>query len=320
MSTMRSVVSIFSAVMMALGTGVAAGQNFPNKPVRILTQDVGGATDLLARMFAPDLAAGLGQQVIIDNRGANAVIGDIVAKASPDGYTMLLSGAVFWITPFMQKLPYDPVRDFLPVTMTNSQPNVLVVHPSLPVKSVKELIALAKARPGELNYASGQTGAANHLNAELFKSLAGVNIVRVPFKGAGPAINAVVASEVPIMFPSTSGAAPHIKSGRLRGLAVTTAQPSVLAPGLPPLAATIPGYESESLTAIFAPAKTPAAIINRLNQEIVRALNLPEVKQRILDAGSVVVGSSPAQSATMMKSDMAIMGKLIKDVGIKLEQ
>ena len=199
-------------------------------------------------------------------------------------------------------------------------PNVLVVHPSLPVKSVKELIALAKARPGELNYASGGIGAAGHLAAELFKFMAGVNIARIDYKGNAGAVTAIMGGEVQMGFNSAPSVAPHVKSGRLRALAVTSAQPSVLTPGLTTVAASgLRGYESVVMVGIFSPAKTPAAIITRLNQEIVRVLNREDVKEKLLSAGTEAVGNSPEQFLATIKSEMATVGKLIKDTGIRVE-
>jgi tripartite-type tricarboxylate transporter receptor subunit TctC len=243
-----------------------------------------------------------------------------VSKAPPDGYTLLIDAASFWIGPLLQETPYDPVKDFAPVTLTDSAPNVLVVNPSLPVKSVKELIALAKARPGELNYGSSSTGSTPHLAAELFNMMAGVKIVRVPFKGSGPAVISLLGGQVQLMFATAGSVAPHVKSGRLRALAVASLQPSALAPGLPTIAASgVPGYEAVAFEGMFAPAKTPVAIIDRLNQEIVRVLNRAEVKERFFNAGVETVGSTPEEFAAAIKSNVAKWGKLIKDAGIRDE-
>jgi len=244
----------------------ATAENFPTRPVRIVTSEIGGGLDFVARLVAQGLTPNLGQQVIVDNRPSGVFTGSIVSKASPDGYTLLLNGSSFWLLPFLQSnVPYDPIKDFAPITLATRSPLLLVTHPALPVKSVKELIALAKAKPGELNYSSSSPGTPQHIAAELFKSMAGVNIVRIPYKGAGPAIVAVVAGEVQLTFSSAGAAAPHIKSGRLRALAVASAEPSALAPGLPTVAsAGLPGFEAGSLWCFFAPAKTPASLISRL--------------------------------------------------------
>ena len=216
-------------------------------------------------------------------------------------------------------MSYDPERDFAPVTLADRLPNILVVHPSLPAKTAQELVALAKARPGELNYSSSSTGSTPHLAAELFKALAGISIVRIPYKGTGTALNALIAGQVHLMFPNPAPVMPHVRSGRLRALAVTTAQPFVLLPDLPPLSAAVPGYEAESNHSIFAPAGTPRSIINKLNQEIVRVLNRADVKERFLNAGAEVVGNAPEDLAATMKSEMARLGKVIKEAHIRGE-
>jgi tripartite-type tricarboxylate transporter receptor subunit TctC len=313
----RFAVGILSVCLMLLGIGMSCGQGYPNKPIRIVTSEAGGGSDFAARPIAQGLSVPLSQTVIVDNRPGIIAI-ETVAKAPPDGYTLILYGQVIWITPLLQKTTYDVVRDFSPITMVASSPNLVVVHPSLPVTSVKELIALAKAKPGELNYGGGGAGASTHLAPELFKAMAGVNIVYVPFKGVGPALNALIAGEVQLMFSTAGSLVPHIKAGRLRALAVTSAQPSALTPGLPTVAASgVPGYESVSSLGILAPAQTPEPIINRLNQEVVRVLNQPDLKAKFLNSGIEVVASSPAQLAATMKSEMTVMGKVIKDAGIK---
>jgi tripartite-type tricarboxylate transporter receptor subunit TctC len=302
-----------------LGAGHAAAQTFPAKPVRIVTSAPGNSDDLAARLIAQGITSGLGQQAIVDNRGVVAV--EIAAKAPPDGYTLLLYGSPMWLAPFMRdNLPYDPVRDFTPVTWATNSPNLLVVHPSLPVKSVRELIALARARPGELNYGSGSAGSTPHLAAELFRSMTGVQIVRVAYKGSGPALIALLGGELQFMFPSTGSANPLLKSGRIRALAVTSLEPTALAPGLPTVAASgLPGYESASLLAVFAPAGTPAAIVQRLNQEMVKVLRSAEAKERLASAGVEAVGSTPEQFAATLKTEMARWGKVIRDAGIRAE-
>ncbi len=306
----------FPAGLMALGAGAACGQNYPNKLIRIVTAAAGSANDWSSRVIAQELTGSFGQPVIIENRGGLGA--EAVAKAPPDGYALLAYGGSVWLLPFLRdQVPWDPVRDFAPITLALSSPNIVVVHPSLPVKSIKELIALAKAKPGELNYAAGTIGASPHLSTELFKAMARVNIVRVGYKGTGPSVIALIGGEVHLMFAGLGSVAPHIKTGRLRALAVTSAQLSALAPDLPTVASFLPGYESASVLGIFAPARTPAAIINRLHQEIVRAINKPEVKETFLNAGVEVVGSSPGELAAMVKTDMARMGKVIKDAGIR---
>ena len=312
---------LFYAGLMVAGAGAAAAQPYPHKPVRMVTAEVGAGGDFVARMMSPGLSDSFGQQVIVDNRGGSGVIPiDIVAKAAPDGYTLLVFSSAFWTLPFLQNVPYHPVNDFAPITLATMTPLLLVVHPALPVKSIKELIAVAKAKPGTLNYASGISGSATHLPAELFKAMAGVDIVRVAYKGGGPALNAIIGGEVQVMFATASGAGPQVKAGRLRALAVTSAQPSTLFPELPTVAASgLPGYDAASTMCVFAPARTPAALIQQLNREMVRVLTKPEVKERFLRAGSEVVAGTPAQLAAAMKADRAIMEKVIKDAGIRAQ-
>lgn len=301
--------------MIAFGTGIASAQNYPNKLIRIVTAAVGSANDWSSRLLAQELTASLGQQVIVENRGGLGA--EVVAKAPPDGHTLLAYGGSVWLLPFLREnVPWDPIRDFAPVTLAMSSPNIVVVHPSLPVKSIRELIALAKARSGQLNYAAGTIGASPHLSTELFKAMAHVDLVRVGYKGTGPSVIALLGGEVHLMFAGLGTVAPHIRTGRLRALAITSAQPSALAPGLPTVAASLPGYEATSVLGVFVPAKTPPAIINRLHQEIVRAVNKPEVKELLFNAGVEVVGSTPEELAATVKLDMARMGKVIKDAGI----
>ena len=321
MQVPRFAISHIFAGLMVLGTGVVSGQDFPSKPIRLVTGGPGSNGDFASRLIAQGLSDAIGQQVIVDNRTSGVILGDVVAKAPPDGYTVLVTGSSLWLRPFFQdNLPWDPVKDFIPVTLAVSSPNVLVVHPSLPIKSVKELIALATLRPGELNYGSGPVGTSNHLAGELFKSMARVNIVRVPYKGVGQAVNDLMGGHVHLMFPVAASAMPHVKSGRLRGLAVLSAKPSALVPGIPTAAqAGLPGFEAEVINGVFAPAKTRAAIVNRLNQDIVRVLGQPDLKQKFFAGGVEVVGSSSAQLAAAVKSDMTILGKLIKDLGLRDE-
>lgn len=313
------VVRLLAVGTMVLTAGAAAGQNYPNKPVRMVTHGVGGGADFVARLIAPALTDSLGRQVVVDNRPHGVIPGEITSKAPPDGYTLLLASSPLWIAALLQNTPYDPLRDFSPITFAATSPHVLVVSSSVAVKSVKELIALARARPGALNYSSGSTGSSTHLAAELFKALAGVNIVRIPYKTGTAQITDVISGEVQLSFGIAGSVAGHVKSGRLRALAVTSPQPSALFPDLPTVAATLPGFESGSLYGMFAPAKTPAAVINRLNRETVRVLNRADVKEKFLNVGAEVVGSSPQEFAATIRSEMARMGKVIRDAGIRVE-
>lgn len=313
----------FAAWVLPLGlmaAGAAVGQTFPERPIRVVTSGSGGGLDLAARLIGPSLSANLGQPVVVDNRASGMIPGEIVSKAQPDGHTLLFFGSTFWIGPLLQKAPYDPVRDFAPISLTNRAPNVLSVHPSVAATSVRDLVALARARPGDLNFGTSGTGAPNHLAAELFKSMAGINIVRVSYKASGAAVNGLISGEIQIMFVPAATVAPHLKTGRLRALAVTSAEPSQLAPNLPTIAASgLPGYESVSIYALFAPAKTPAAIIGRLNREVVRALNQPDVRQKLFVSGLESVGGTPAELAATLKSEMSRMGKLIRAAGLRID-
>ncbi|MBX9906230.1 MAG: tripartite tricarboxylate transporter substrate binding protein [Burkholderiales bacterium] len=291
-------------------------QNYPAKPVRIVTVAPGSANDIVARLIAQELRPVLGQTVIVDNRGTIAA--EVVARAPADGYTLLLYGSAVWLSPFIRSnTPYDPVKDFAPLTLVASSPNIVVAHPSLPVKSVRELIAFARARPGQLNYAAGSLGAAPHLAAELFKAMGKLNIVRVAYKGTGGSLIGILSGEVELMFPTAGSVTPHIKAGKLRALAVTSLQPTALAPGLPLLADALPGYESVSLNGMFAPAKTPDPVIRQLNQEITRIMTRPEVKEKLVAAGTDAMATTPEEFAATIKSEMAKWGALIRNVGIR---
>jgi tripartite-type tricarboxylate transporter receptor subunit TctC len=317
MTQVRLALGIFAYGLLMVSAGPASGQGFPAKPVRVVTAEAGGGNDFVARLVQPGLTAGLGQAIIIENR-SGILSGETVAKAPPDGYTVLLTGSTFWVQPFFREVPYDAIKNFSPITMATRSPNILVVHPSLPVKSVKELIALARARPGELNYASSSPGSPSHLTAELFKSLTGVKIVRINYKGTGPALTGSMGGHVQLMIAPAGAVAPYIKpGGRLKPLAVTTAQPSALVPGLPTVAATVPGYEVVSIIGFFAPARTPDAAIGRLHQEIARVLHRPDVKERFFSSGAEAVGSTPEQFGAAMKSEMAKWGKLIREAGLR---
>ena len=316
----RSLVWIVSFAMTILGIAGASAQGYPNRPLRLVTTGIGGGSDMVARLVAQGITSSLGQQLIVDNRsGSGFAVGELVAKAPADGYTLLVFGQALWIGPLMQAAPYDALKDFAPITMTDRSPSVVSMHPSLPVKSVKELIALAKAKPKQLNYGSTAAGSAGHLAGELFKSMAGVDIVWVPYKSMAIAVTDLISDQVQLMFTSPSPVAPHITSGKLRALAVGTLQPSPLLPGLPTVAATgLPGYEATSITAFLAPAGTPAAIINRLNQEIVRYVKTPDAKEKLFNTGAEAVGSSPQELTSDIKADIVKYGKVIKDAGIKI--
>ena len=319
MATTRRVPVIATAVLMILGVGTALSQPYPSKTIRIVTSEPGGGSDLTSRLIAQGIAGPMGQPVIVDNRGGGTVTVETVLKAAPDGYTILLSASM-WLAPLFQNRPYDPFRDFSPISLVASTPNILVVHPSLRVNTVKELIALAKFRPGELDYATGNTGSASYIAAEKFASMAGVKMVRIPFKGAGPAVSALIGGQIQLMFATGNSVTPHIKSGRLRALALTSPRPSALYPELPTVAASgVPGYEANTLFGLFAPAKTSAEIINRLNQEISRMLARAEVKEKLLSIGAEPEGGSPEQWTGTMKTEIAVLSKIVKDSGLRTD-
>ena len=299
----------------------ATAQTFPTKPIRIVTGGAGGVLDFSARVIAQELTASMGQQVIVENRPTGVMSGEIVSRASPDGYTLILSGSTLWVFPLLQKVIFDPLRDFAPVTQTVTTPNVAIVHPGVAAKSIRELIAVAKTKPGELNYGTSGVGTANHLAAELFNLMAGVNIVRVNYKSPGAALNEVIAGQLQLMFATAPTVAPLIKSGRLRALAVTSLKPSALVPDLPSIADSgLPGYEMVTINGLLAPARTPAALINKLHAEVVRAMNKAEIKERLFASGVEVVGSTPAELAATIKADSAKIAKLIGDAGMRGEQ
>ena len=308
---------LLAVVIFCVGAGAAAAQNFPNRVIRMITTEAGGASDIASRFMTQALAANLGQPAIVENRGIIGV--EIAMQSPPDGHVLLHYTSPLWIIPlFRRNTAWEPLRDFVPIALTVNSPNLLAVHPSLPVKTVPQLVALAKARPGELNYASSSSGSGNHLAAELFKAMTGAKIERIAFKGAGAAINAVMGGQIDIMFPTAGSVTPILKQGRLRALAVTSLEPSAIVPGLPTMAeAGVPGSESQSRTALFAPAKTPPAVIARINAEVVRALNQPEVKERLFAAGLEIIASTPQEAVAVIKSEMARMGKLIDDAGLR---
>ncbi len=309
----------WTVALLTLAASAATAQDYPNKPIRIITAPPGGGNDLISRILAEGISGPLGQAVIVDNR-PTILLGEIGAKATPDGYSILVMGGGFTIGPLLQKQPYDPEKDFAPVVMIGVSPNILVVHPSVPAKSVKELIALAKAKPGALSYASTSIGGSAHLAAELFRSMAGINMLHVPYKGGPPAFNALLGGEVQVLFPGVPAATPHMKAGRLTALAITSAKPSALAPGVPTIAASgLPGYDATSMDGVYAPARTPVAIISRLNQEIVRLITRPDMKEKFLGFGIEVVGGTPEQLAAAVRAEIILWSRVIKEAGLRAD-
>ena len=316
----RFVAGLSSIGLMCLAAGMALGQAYPNKPIRFVTTAAGGSNDITARIVAQGVAGPLNQQVIVENKAGGFVNAEVVAQSPPDGYTVLVAGGTMWTFPLLQKTPYDPVKDFAPITLATKAPSILVVNPSLPANSVKDLIALAKAKPGELNYASGPTGGPSHLTVEYFKNAAGgLNIVRVGYKGGAPALIDVMAGRVQMTIDDAPTLMPNIKAGKLRALAITTAEPSPLVPGIPTVAATVPGFEAAQMQAIFVPAKTPDAVIKKLSQETVRFLHSAAAKETFANAGTSPVGSSPEELATILNAEIDKLTKLIKTLGLRIE-
>ncbi len=302
-----------------------ASGTYPTKPIRLVVPyAAGGDTDLIARKLGQVLTASLRQQIIIDNRpGANGIIGtELVAKAPSDGYTLLMGAAsTHVINPFLYpSLRYDPIKDFLPVSGVTNIPMFLVVHPSLPVKSVQDLIALAKSKPGHLNYASAGNGSPQHLSGEMLRMAAGIDINHIPYKGGGPATIDVVAGQVEMMFAFTATALPYMKTGHLRALAATTKEPLALAPEVPSVHQVgLPQLELSSWMGVFAPAGTPPAIVKQLNAEITKAMSSPEMKDALDKVGGVLIAGTPQQFAEFIHSETDKWGKLVKDSGAKID-
>jgi len=310
MSTLRFSTSLFVVAALASAAMPVGSQDYPSRRIHLATSQVGGAGDFVSRLMGQGLSARFGQPVVIENRPTAT---EYVAQAAPDGHTLLHYGNTVWISPLVRDVQWDVVRDFEPIMLTVRAPNVVVVTPTLPVKSIKELITLARARPGELNYASSATGSSTHLAGELFNVMAGVNIVRVNYKGVTTGINDVISGQVQVMFLAPGSVMAHIKSGRLKALAVTGAEPSRLFPGLPTVAASgVPGYESAATFGLFAPARTPASVITRLNQEVARVLKAPDVQEKLFNSGMEVVAGTPEQFAATLKTEVAKWSKILK--------
>lgn len=323
---MRAIAAgIVGGVLGFAGAGAAMAQTYPTKTVRmIIPFPPGGTTDILGRLASQKLTEALGQQVVPDNRaGAAGNIGtELAAKAPPDGYTLLTApGSTLTIHPSLYaKLSFNPLKDFAPVTILAAVPNALVVHPSLPVRSVKDMVALAKSRPGQLNYASTGAGQSTHLSMELFKTMAQVNIVHIAYKGSAPAITDLLGGHVPLMFDNMPSALPHVKAGKLRALAVSTAKRSPVAPEIPTVAESgLPGFEVSVWFAVLAPAATPREIVERLNRTLVKALQSSETRERLASQGAEPIGNTPEEFTAQMKRDLTKWAKVVRDANIKLD-
>ncbi len=315
-------------VCCAFVTGVAAsaaswGQNYPSRPIRIVVPTApGGGPDVVARILAPRLTEMLGQQIVVENRaGANAMIGgEVVAKSAADGYTWLFGTGQNTINPsVMKKVPYDIVEDFTAVSLVYQSSYLLTVHPGVPAKSVKELIALARAQPNKLNFGSGGIGSTAHLSGELFKMMTGIQMVHVPYKGVGIALADLVGGQLDLMFPAIASALPYHKSGRLRGLGVTSPRRHPSAPEVPAIAETVPKFESRSWIGVLVPAGTPREIVNRINSALVKLVNTPEMKQTLTAQGADPATDTPEEFAKYIREEVARAARVVKAAGIKPE-
>jgi tripartite-type tricarboxylate transporter receptor subunit TctC len=305
------------------GTAGAQGPAYPVKPVRIVVpSSPGGGTDILARIVAQKLSESLGQQFVVENRpGAGQIIGiESVARSAPDGYTLLMAASAIVINEVLYaKPPYDTLRDFAPVTQGASLPNILVAHPALPVKSVRELVAFAKLHPGQLNYSSAGSGTSPHMSMELFRTMAGIAITHIPYKGSGPATTDLLAGQVQLSMPNVLTALPHIKAAKLRALGVTSGKRASGLPDIPAIAETVPGYEAIQWYGLLAPAGTPRDIVNKVQAETAKVLFLPEVKERLSADGAEPVGNRPDEFAAYIRAEFAKWGRVVKSAGVKLE-
>ncbi len=312
-----------SAAAFASAPAFAQDAAYPSKPIRLIVPFApGGGLDISTRLIGQKLTEKWGQNVVVDARpGAATIVGtEIASKAVPDGYTLLMITTTFAINPGLYaKLPYDPIRDFTPVTQLNSQPNVIVVTPSFAARSVKDLITLAKAKPGELTFATPGAGSAPHLSAEMFERAAGISMIHVPYKGIPPAVTDVIGGRVTMLFTTTISAAPHIKSGKLRAIALTSAKRQPSMPDVPTVSETLPGYRAEAFQGMVAPAGVPKAVVDKLGAEVARIVKLPDVAERFRLDGAEPVGSTPREFAAFLKAETQKWTKVIKDAGIKPE-
>jgi|KBSMisStandDraft_5_1062788.scaffolds.fasta_scaffold24251_4 tripartite-type tricarboxylate transporter receptor subunit TctC len=325
MTTSRNAAERCAAALCVLGLGCtisdACAQSYPTKPIRmIVTFPAGSGADIVARTIGQKMAESLAQQIVIDNRaGAGGIIGsDLAAKAAPDGYTIVMVSSAHTINASMySKLPYDPARDFAPITMLASTPYLLVAHPSLPVRNVAELIALAKSKPGQINYASGGIGVGSHLAGELFKTMAGVDIVNVPYKGAPQATADVVGGQVQLSLSTMPTALPLVRAGKLRAIAVTSLNRVPATPEVPSVAETVPGFDVRTWQGLLAPLRTPPSIIAKLRDHAIKALNANEVTERLSAQGYQTVGNTPDEFSQIIKAEIARWISVVKTAGIK---
>ena len=313
-----------AAAFACIAAGAAYVQAYPVKPLRMVVPFApGGGTDVIARYVAAGMSESMGRQVVVDNRGgANGIIGtEIVARALPDGYTLLFVSSPHSVNASLYpKLPYDTLRDFAPVSMVALSPYILVVHPSLPARNVKELIALAKKQPDQIGYGSGGSGSSAHLAAELFNQMAGVKLREIPYKGAGPALLAVLSGETAVVFGNALTVKPHIESGRLRALGIASAKRSASAPDMPTIAeAGVPGFHADAVLGMLAPARTPRAIVDRLNAEVHKTMRLPGAVEAMRNVGVDISLSTPEEFGRVIESEMQRWGKLVRALNLKVQ-
>jgi len=321
----RELASRALAVCLAAVSGYSSAQDFPSKPLRLVVGSTpGGGTDISARLIAPKMSEQLGQQVVVENRpGATTTIGvNYVVRSAPDGYTMLMGVSSLAINPhILQNVPYDALKDLAPVTQVLVAPNIMVAHPSLPIRTVKDLVAFARPRPGQLNFAAGGAGSSQHLAIELFLYMTGTKIVHVPYKGQGMALIDVVAGQVSLMMANVISALPHVRSARLRALGVTGSKRTTVAPDIPTIAESgVPGYEVLQWYGVLAPAATPREIIGRLHGVIAHAVQDPKIRERIVADAGEPVGNTPDEFSAILRADYKKWGDVIRKAGIRVDQ
>ena len=321
---LRLLCTVFSLVLCASIAGAALAQSYPNKPIRIIVPaPAGGGSDLVTRIIGLKLAATFGQPVIIDNRGGAGgnIAAELAAKASPDGYTLVVVTSQLAINPSLYRnLSYDPVKDLMPITQIDEQAYILVVHPSVPVKTVKEFIALAKSKKGGITYSSGGIGSSTHLGMELLKTLAGFDAVHVPYKGTGPAMIDLIGGQVDASIPTMPGGLPHVRSGKVKALAVTSLKRSALLPDVPTVSESgFPGYEVTGWKGLLAPVGTPREVVAKLYEEVSRSLKLSNVRDRMAGIGEDPVGSTPEEFAAYIKAEIVKWAKVVKQSGARAD-
>ena len=312
-------IAVLLALAAAAGTNVHAQDGYPSRPVRIVTSTPGGGNDFLARIVAPSLGNVIGQQIIVDNRPSR-LVGGIAARSTPDGYTLVVGGSTMQYAPLMEKMDYNSITDFAPISLLERSPNVLVVNPALKINNVGELVAMARAKPGVLNYGTGVSGASLHLCGELFMMATGTKLVRVPYKATGPAILGLLTNEVQLVFATAGAVVPLLKDGKVKALGVTTAKPTPLVPGIPTIAEQgVPGFELVTIGFILAPARTPQPIVQLLNRHVVKLMQQADVKERLAAGGSDASSSSPGELGRIMREDDARMRKLFRQLGLSAD-